>query len=38
MEGAVRGGYLAAEGVLGQPGKFLRPNLTPQWPARLFAV
>jgi zeta-carotene desaturase len=35
MEGAVRSGYLAAEAVLRQPGRFLRPNLIPQWPARL---
>jgi squalene-associated FAD-dependent desaturase len=38
MEGAVRSGYLAAEALLAQPGKFLRPNLPPQWPARLFAI
>jgi zeta-carotene desaturase len=35
MEGAVRSGYLAAESVLNQPGKFLVPPLAPQWPARL---
>jgi zeta-carotene desaturase len=36
MEGAVRSGYLAAEGVLGISGKFLVPDLKPQWPVRLF--
>jgi len=35
MEGAVRSGYLAAEAVIDQPGKFLRSDLTPQWPAKL---
>jgi squalene-associated FAD-dependent desaturase len=35
MEGAVRSGYLAAEAVINQPGKFLRPDLIPQWPAKL---
>jgi zeta-carotene desaturase len=34
MEGAVRSGYLAAEAVLGQPGKFLVPDLPIEWPAR----
>ncbi len=34
MEGAVRSGYLAAEAVLSQPGKFLQPDLPLQWPAR----
>jgi len=35
MEGAVRSGYLAAEAVLGQPGKFLVPDLPREWPARV---
>ena len=39
MEGAVRGGYLAAEAVMHQiapPGaRFLVDDLPPQWPARL---
>ena len=34
MEGAVRSGYLAAEAVLNQPGRFLVPPLPRQWPAR----
>jgi zeta-carotene desaturase len=34
MEGAVRSGYLAAEAVLNQPGKFLLSPLPMQWPAR----
>jgi hydroxysqualene dehydroxylase len=38
MEGAVRSGYLAAEAILAQPSKFLRPNLPPQWPARFLAA
>jgi squalene-associated FAD-dependent desaturase len=33
MEGAVRSGYLAAEAITGK--KFLVPNLTIEWPARL---
>jgi zeta-carotene desaturase len=37
MEGAVRSGYLAAEAVLKEPGKFIVPPLPPQWPARLLA-
>ena len=42
MEGAVRSGYLAAESVLshinaGTPPRFLVPDLTPQWPARLLS-
>jgi zeta-carotene desaturase len=35
MEGAVRSGYLAAEAVLQQSGKFLIPDLPIQWPAKL---
>jgi zeta-carotene desaturase len=35
MEGAVRSGYLAAEAVLQQPGRFLVADLAPQWPARM---
>ncbi len=38
MEGAVRGGYLAAEGVaasLGEPRRFLQPDLRRSWLARL---
>ena len=42
MEGAVRSGYLAAERVLEAlgrpPGRFLKPDLTRQWPARLLAA
>jgi len=34
MEGAVRSGYLAAEAVLNQPGRFLVPSLPRQCPAR----
>jgi len=37
MEGAVRGGYLAAEGVLGalgMPAKVMVPDLPVEWPAR----
>jgi zeta-carotene desaturase len=37
MEGAVRGGYLAAEGVLGalrMPAKVVVPDLPMEWPAR----
>jgi zeta-carotene desaturase len=42
MEGAVRGGYLAADAVLkhvtvGHP-SFLVPDLTAQWPARLMGL
>ncbi len=43
MEGAVRSGYLAAEGVLramapgGAAPKFLVPDMPPEWPARLLA-
>jgi hydroxysqualene dehydroxylase len=37
MEGAVRSGYLAAEAVLNHSTKFLVPDLTPQWPAKLLA-
>jgi len=36
MEGAVRSGYLAAEGIVGE--KFLVPDLRRQWPARLLAT
>jgi hydroxysqualene dehydroxylase len=35
MEGAVRSGYLAAEAVMDQPGRFIRNDLPVQWPARL---
>jgi len=38
MEGAIRGGYLAAEAVLnatGHPRRFLVPDLPSQWPMRL---
>jgi squalene-associated FAD-dependent desaturase len=44
MEGAVRGGYLAADAVLSHvvAGRafpsFLVPDLTPQWPARLLGL
>lgn len=38
MEGAVRSGYLAAEAVLQQSGRFLVPHLKPQWPARLLGA
>ena len=42
MEGAVRGGYLAADAVLAHAGvrhaSFLVPDLTPQWPARLLGL
>jgi len=34
MEGAVRSGYLAAEGVMGERGRFVVRDLKPQWPAR----
>jgi squalene-associated FAD-dependent desaturase len=41
MEGAVRGGYLAAEAVLSRQtagsAKFLVDDLAPQWPARLLS-
>jgi squalene-associated FAD-dependent desaturase len=40
MEGAVRSGYLAAEAILsdaGMPRKFLRPDLSPEGLARLWA-
>jgi squalene-associated FAD-dependent desaturase len=40
MEGAVRSGYLAAEAICSRftldKSKFLKPDLAPQWPARLF--
>jgi zeta-carotene desaturase len=36
MEGAVRSGYLAAEGVLGEKGRFIVPDLPLQWPAKFF--
>jgi hydroxysqualene dehydroxylase len=35
MEGAVRSGYFAAEGVLSTPKAFIVPPLKPQWPAKL---
>jgi zeta-carotene desaturase len=35
MEGAVRSGYLAAGAILGDPKKFLVPDLAAQWPTRL---
>jgi hypothetical protein len=38
MEGAVRGGYLAAEAVLARAGvssRFIAPDLSVQWPSRL---
>ena len=42
MEGAVRGGYLAADAVLSHVGarhaSFLVPDLTAQWPARLLGL
>ena len=42
MEGAVRGGYLAADAVLRHVGvghaSFLVPDLTAQWPARLLGL
>ena len=42
MEGAVRGGYLAADAVLRHAGvgraSFLVPDLTAQWPARLLGL
>ena len=42
MEGAVRGGYLAADGVLARVGvrhrSFFVPDLIPQWPARLLGL
>ena len=42
MEGAVRGGYLAADAVLKHVGvrhaSFLVPDLTAQWPARLMGL
>ena len=42
MEGAVRGGYLAADAVLRRVGvrhaSFLVPDLTAQWPARLLGL
>jgi squalene-associated FAD-dependent desaturase len=41
MEGAVRGGYLAAEAILknaGETGRFLVPDLKPQWPARFLGL
>ncbi|MDP9175280.1 MAG: hydroxysqualene dehydroxylase HpnE [Planctomycetota bacterium] len=37
MEGAVRSGYLAAEGLLGKPGGIIVPDLPLQWPAKLLA-
>ncbi len=42
MEGAVRGGYLAADAVLARAGvgrpSFLVPDLAAQWPARLLGL
>lgn len=38
MEGAVRSGYLAAEGVLGKPGAFVVADLPMQWPARFLGT
>jgi zeta-carotene desaturase len=42
MEGAVRGGYLAADAVLKRVGvrhaSFLVPDLTAQWPARMMGL
>jgi zeta-carotene desaturase len=37
MEGAVRSGYFAAEGVLGSPKAFIVSPLKPQWPARILS-
>jgi zeta-carotene desaturase len=36
MEGAVRGGYLAAEAILGK--RFLVPDLPVQWPGRCLGL
>jgi len=43
MEGAVRSGYLAAEAVMSAAGaatarRWLVPDLTPQWPARVLGL